>query len=76
MSKTFYNLAYGQRPEGKEKTFWKPVGILVHDHENDRISVHLDVVPAGNWNGWLSAFPKDDKPASAKDDFDPDSIPF
>jgi len=57
MSKRIYNIV---RPrEGKDgKTFWDRHGAMIVD--GDKISIHLDSIPAGEWNGWFNVYPKDD----------------
>jgi hypothetical protein len=81
-TKTLFNVAHGRPVPNSKKSVWNKVGILIVDPDNDRISLHLDSIPTGEWNGWLSIFPKEtDKaqtahtPASSPDDFD-DSVPF
>ena len=41
------------------KTHWDRVGILIQD--GDKCSIHLDVIPVGEWNGWLQAFQRDEE---------------
>ena len=46
--------------EGQDgKTYWDRVGILIQD--GDKCSIHLDVIPVGEWNGWLQAFRRDEE---------------
>lgn len=57
MSKRIYNIV---RPrEGKDgKTFWDRHGAMIVD--GDKISIHLDSIPTGEWNGWFNVYPKED----------------
>jgi hypothetical protein len=46
--------------EGQDgKTYWDRVGILIQD--SDKCSIHLDVMPVGEWNGWLQAFRREEE---------------
>jgi hypothetical protein len=46
--------------EGQDgKTYWDRVGVLVQD--GDKCSIHLDVMPVGEWNGWLQAFRREEE---------------
>ena len=55
---------------------------MIHDPEKERYSIHLDTIPVGEFNGWLSCFPREDDDtrqgrggnAATQDDFD--DIPF
>lgn len=60
MSKRIYNIV---RPrEGKDgKTFWDRHGAMIMD--GDKISIHLDSLPVGEWNGWFNAYPREDADA-------------
>lgn len=83
--RVFYNLVHGKKSPDGAKTYWNRVGIAIYDTDKDRISIHLDQIPIGaDWDGWLSAFPKEDDngtsnqrssaPSQGHDDFD--DIPF
>ena len=63
MSKRIYNIV---RPrEGKDgKTFWDRHGAMIVD--GDKISIHLDSIPAGEWNGWFNVYPKEDAEAQPR----------
>ena len=83
--KTIYNLAYKQVRNESDKGYWKTVGVLIHNQDENRLSIHLDMIPASGWNGWLSAFPKEDdngttssqrSSANSINDDDFDDIPF
>ena len=85
MQKQIYNVV---RPrEGDNgKTYWDKHGALIV--KEDRISLHIDSIPTGQWDGWLHVYPREAKaeqkdrgngsaahvPADAPD-FD-DNIPF
>ncbi len=81
MARKIYNVCRGRDYEasGKQKTQWQRVGVLVIDGE--KISLRLDAIPAGEWDGWLKVFPKDDgrpgerQAAGGGSDFE-DDIPF
>jgi hypothetical protein len=34
------------------KVFWEKVGILMD--KDGKFSVKIDLIPAGNWDGWLT----------------------
>jgi len=57
--KELYNVVRAREIETGtgRKTIWDRVGILLFD--GDRISIRLDAIPAGQWDGWLKAFPRD-----------------
>ena len=88
-TKTVFNVAHGRPIPNSSKSAWNKVGVLIVDPEKERISLHLDTIPAGDWNGWLSIFPpkEDEKGPPSRtmaaqqstnpslDDFD-DSVPF
>lgn len=63
MSKRIYNIV---RPrEGKDgKTFWDRHGAMIVD--GDKISIHLDSIPASEWNGWFNVYPKEDAEAQPR----------
>ncbi len=69
MSKRIYNIV---RPrEGKDgKTFWDRHGAMIVD--GDKISIHLDSIPAGEWNGWFNVYPKEDAEAQTRRATSPD----
>lgn len=56
-----FNVVRGRDIDGRQgrKTVWDRVGVLVIDGE--KISLRLDAIPAGGWDGWLKAFPRDDE---------------
>ena len=58
MAKQILNV---MRPrEGQDgKTYWDRVGVLLQDGE--KCSIHLDVIPVGEWNGWLQAFRREEE---------------
>ena len=64
MSKRIFNIV---RPreytagDGQVKTAWDRHGVLIVDGK--KLSIHLDSIPAGEWNGWLNVFERqDDQP--------------
>jgi len=44
--------------DGEQKTSWSRHGILIID--GDKVSLRIDSVPAGEWNGWLNCFEKEE----------------
>ena len=45
--------------ENKEgKTRWEKVGILV-EKDNGRKSIKINMIPAGDWDGWLVVSDRD-----------------
>ena len=40
------------------KTIWRDVGIVIVDLEKDVCKVKLDLLPAGEWDGWIMGFPE------------------
>jgi hypothetical protein len=49
-----YDLLW-KRTDGNEKAgkvFWQKVGILMD--KDGKLSVKIDLLPAGNWDGWLT----------------------
>lgn len=59
--KQVLNIVRARDIEGSQgkRTAWDRVGVLLIDGE--RISLRLDAIPAGAWDGWLRAFPRDDE---------------
>jgi len=55
-----FNVVRARDIQGRHgnKTVWDRVGVLVIN--GDKISIRLDTIPAGPWDGWLKAFPRDD----------------
>lgn len=43
----------------KGKTIWRDVGIVIVDESGDQCKIKLDLLPAGEWDGWLVGFPMD-----------------
>ena len=50
MSKTFDVL--WKKSENNGKALWERVGIML-EKEDGKKSIKLDMIPAGNWEGWL-----------------------
>ncbi len=61
MSKRIFNIV---RPrefiagDGEAKTAWDRHGVLVVDGK--KLSIHLDSIPTGEWNGWFNVFERED----------------
>jgi hypothetical protein len=68
----------GTKPDGKPR--WKNIGVVFKSDKG--LSIKLDAVPAGEWDGWLKIFksePVERPPASPPPQADPgfsDDIPF
>jgi hypothetical protein len=57
--------------QGKDgKTHWNTCGLLMIGEKGgkERISVKLNSIPAGEWNGWFSAFERTDNQANTSTD--------
>lgn len=71
---------------GKEKGVWLTVGTLFSSPHGSHQAIKMDTIPAGEWNGWLSVYPREeqenqDRPLKQKEVFDKakeseDNIPF
>ena len=61
MSKRIFNIV---RPreyaagDGQVKTAWDRHGVLIVDGK--KLNIHLDSIPAGEWNGWFNVFERQD----------------
>ena len=61
MSKRIFNIV---RPreytagDGQVKTAWDRHGVLIVDGR--KLSIHLDNIPTGEWNGWFNVFERQD----------------
>ncbi len=55
-----YDLLWKREEKSEEgKTRWENIGVLI---ENDgKRSVKLNVLPAGNWDGWLTVVERKEK---------------
>lgn len=42
------------------KAIWRDVGIVIIDENEKQCKVKLDLLPAGEWDGWLMGFPADE----------------
>jgi hypothetical protein len=51
-----------EKKEGKIR--WENVGVLI-ENEGKR-SVKLNVIPVGDWDGWLTVVERKDKPVQAE----------
>ena len=63
MGKTFDVLWKKSETNGKAQ--WERVGILLEKDDGKR-SMKLDLVPAGEWDGWLVVAERKPKSAQAK----------
>lgn len=44
---------------GKEKGVWATVGTLFSTPHGSNLTIKVDSMPVGEWNGWLSVFPRE-----------------
>ena len=62
MTKRIFNIV---RPreylagDGQTKTAWDRHGVLIVD--NKKLSIHLDSIPTGEWNGWFNVYERQDE---------------
>jgi hypothetical protein len=49
-----------KRSENNGKARWERVGVLM-EKEQGKFSLKLDLIPAGNWDGWLVVSERKDK---------------
>ena len=64
---------------------WSQHGILIiaiNEHGEERITIKINSLPIGEFNGWFSVYPKEDDPNRSStrnrhnsDEYD-DSVPF
>ena len=48
-----YDLLWKRNNQEKSgKVFWEKVGMLMD--KDGKLSVKMDLIPAGNWDGWLT----------------------
>jgi hypothetical protein len=63
-----YDLLWKREEKSEEKkegkTRWENVGVLI-ENEGKR-SVKLNVLPVGDWDGWLTVVERKDKPVQAE----------
>lgn len=70
--------------DGNTKSVYTTIGTMFTSEHKSHMSIKLDTVPVGEWNGWVSVFVREDKEDKPKDilpDDDDykislDSIPF
>lgn len=59
--------------DGKEKGVWVTVGTLFSSPHGSHMAIKMDTMPVGEWNGWISVYPREDvspdKPVTV-DDFE------
>ena len=46
------------------KTRWENVGVLIE--KDGKLSIKLNVIPVGDWDGWLTVKERQEKPASSE----------
>lgn len=61
--KPYADLKYKARTyvdkDGKEKGVWVQVGTLFSSPHGSNMTIKLDAMPVGEWNGWLSVFKRE-----------------
>lgn len=62
--KPFADLKYKARTykdkDGNEKGVWLTVGTLFSTPHGSHMSIKMDSMPVGEWNGWLSVYERED----------------
>jgi hypothetical protein len=54
-----YDLLWKRNNQEKTgKVFWEKVGMLMD--KDGKLSVKMDLIPAGNWDGWLTVSERKD----------------
>lgn len=64
MSKRIFNIVRPREytaADGQVKTTWDRHGVLIVDGK--KLSIHLDSIPTGEWNGWFNVFERQDDQA-------------
>lgn len=66
MSKRVYNIVRPREYQsgGETKTAWDQHGVLIVDGE--KISIRLQSVPLGEWNGWFNVYPREEADAASR----------
>ena len=62
--KKVYDLLW-KKSEDKGKARWEKVGVLI-EKEDGKKSVKIDLVPVGNWDGWLVASERKEREAETE----------
>lgn len=57
-----YDLLWKKSEDKEGKARWEQVGILL-DKGDGKKSVKIDMIPAGNWDGWLTVSERKEKGA-------------
>lgn len=70
MPKQIYNVVHPR--EGSDgKTYWEKMGVMVIEQDDTsadpKINIRLDSIPVGKWDGWLKAFPRDERSRGRRD---------
>lgn len=58
--------------DGKEKGVWIKVGTLFATPHLNNITIKMDSMPVGEWNGWLSIYKNEDFKVETKEDEETD----
>lgn len=46
--------------EGKTKGVYQTIGTLFSSPHGSHMSIKLDTVPVGEWNGWINVYPREE----------------
>ncbi len=46
-----YDLIWKRAEDKEGKAWWEKVGVLID--KDGKLSMKLDLIPVGNWDGWL-----------------------
>jgi|GEM_PF-928467 len=60
-----YDLLWKKSEDKEGKARWETVGILLEKGDGKK-SVKIDMVPAGQWDGWLTASERKEKGAGTE----------
>ncbi len=70
MSK-IYDIVQVKSVEGQDKPFYQNCGIMIIK-DDGKISIKLNTIPVGDWNGWFNVLKKDKpQPAQPSADLEP-----
>ena len=75
--KEYKDVVFGREYGTEGKKSWTKCGVLIIDHDSDRMSLKIEVMPV-DFNGWFSIFDqkkKEDR-QQRQSNFDDDDTPF
>ena len=75
-----YNIVTSKSdPNNPDKKYWSQHGILMvglTDNGEERITLKLNSLPIGEFSGWFSVYPKEEKNNRANSDEYDNNVPF